>query len=1194
MSNTSYPFKENSNVMNVQGGEKKVMKKILTVALSTAMAFSMFASVAFGDTAVTPQQKFDALAAKGIFNGYPDGSAHLEKEMTRAEFAKVITKLLGLKEVTGTLSYKDKGYDAKNWAVPYIEAVTAAGIMQGQDSVKKIFNYNGKVTIQEMATVLTRALKLEVPANPSNNAADWAKGYVQAAIDKGLISKDANFKANASRSQLVEAAYAIDQAANITFTYKVVDPSNVEFTLSTGEVVKVKLDKPLEANKETEVKFKDAAGNEYTAKVTWAVTTATKVQGASATNLKEVVVKFDGEVDKDSAENAANYTLRSGKLVDSVSLSDDKTTATLLLKAGSVLNNNKTDAVSVSNVKAGDKTISASNVEFSVVDNSLPEVSSVKSLGTKSLKVVFSEPVSNVTQSNFTLDGKEFFGKVTVSNNDRTVVLTPFSSTALTVGDHKVTVSGVKDYAGFVSLASSHDFTVAEDTTAPTISEATATLESVTVTFSEDVDVDTVSASKVYWKSGSSKITAVSVKQLADNKFRFDFGADRALPTGAVSVFVEGVKDYSGNEIAKDTSVVVTPVIDQTRPEVSNVSAENARQIKVSFSKAVNKESAEKTANYTVKDKDGKAVSVKKATRDEKDNKVVYVDLYTDLSVGNNTLTIQNVKDDTRLQNTLLDYTGTVTLADKNAPTIDSSSVNTQQRKVFVKFNKKMDIESLTTYSNYLVEIDNKAVALTSNIADITPQQDGSAVTITFADSINGKIVNLTGGIGGTNYTNISKLTIMGLKDATGNVLKEFTDNAGKNAIDLTKDTVVGLGDKFELVDRKTVKVKFNSGIYSYSSGAFVNEGTNAPQVSGVDVDGTSTVTLHFSKDLKTDGSDLNLKVYLARLTTSAGNVAGSGEVTVTKNTPGFKDSIAPVLADSDAAFPVTGDGNAFAIKFSEPVTALSNDVAVGDFRVYRDTDNTELFATKGEFSVVVDNTDTVVVKVNDTGSRAESATYKVEVNNAKAVVDQANNPIANFVGHSVALTGTAAPSVKFVDSDFGQNNGQITGLNSNVTYEYKKNGEADTKYVEVKGQTSIPNLAPGKYDIRIKAVPAAGTTPAVPASAVTTVTIGEKAANDTDAVTADAAALTADKLTVVGKDTDSPSVKLPATGANGTTISWSVGGVSQKDSLAVERPDTGSTDITLTATVKKGTATPVTKTFTVTVPSGTGDVTVK
>ncbi|WP_181909201.1 immunoglobulin-like domain-containing protein [Paenibacillus sp. VMFN-D1] len=1094
MSNTSYPFKENSNVMNVQGGEKKVMKKILTVALSTAMAFSMFASVAFGDTAVTPQQKFDALAAKGIFNGYPDGSAHLEKEMTRAEFAKVITKLLGLKEVTGTLSYKDKGYDAKNWAVPYIEAVTAAGIMQGQDSVKKIFNYNGKVTIQEMATVLTRALKLEVPANPSNNAADWAKGYVQAAIDKGLISKDANFKANASRSQLVEAAYAIDQAANITFTYKVVDPSNVEFTLSTGEVVKVKLDKPLEANKETEVKFKDAAGNEYTAKVTWAVTTATKVQGASATNLKEVVVKFDGEVDKDTAENAANYTLRSGKLVDSVSLSDDKTTATLLLKAGSVLNNNKTDAVSVSNVKAGDKTISASNVEFSVVDNSLPEVSSVKSLGTKSLKVVFSEPVSNVTQSNFSLDGKEFFGKVTVSNNDRTVVLTPFSTTALAVGDHKVTVSGVKDYAGFVSLASSHDFTVAEDKTAPTVSEASATLESVTVTFSEDVDVDTVSASKVYWKSGSSKITAVSVKQLADNKFRFDFGADRALPTGAVSVFVEGVKDYSGNEIAKDTSVVVNPVIDQTRPEVSNVSAENARQIKVTFSKAVNKDSAEKPANYTVKDKDGKAVTVKQAKRDDKDNKVVYVDLYTDLSVGNNTLTIQNVKDDTRLQNTLLDYTGTVTLADKNAPEIDSSTVNTQQRRVVIKFNKKMDVETLVNYSNYLVVIDDKTQPLTSNIADITPLQDGTAVALTFADSLNGKYVNLTKGTGGSGYTNISELRVLAVKDADGNVLKEFTNNGG--IIDLTKDTVVGLGDKVELVDKRTVTIKFNAGIYSYNRNAIQNAPGN-PVVSSVDVDGTSKVTVHFSSDLATDGSNLNLSVDLRGLTTTAGNAAGDKTITVDKNTVGFKDSVAPVV-DTDVKFAKVDD-NSFVIPFSENVKAASNDSAVGAFTIIRNTDNKELKAVDGDFTVAVKD-NTVTVKLNDAATRTDATSYRVSVAGANLITDTAGNAIADFKGESVELPATA----------------------------------------------------------------------------------------DITAATEAAKTL---KLAVTNPGDAAPTITLPETGDNGTTITWKAGNAVVSKTYTVAREATDTT-VTLTATIKKGTDS-VTKDFVVTVPAGTADVTV-
>ena len=233
------------------------------------------------------------------------------------------------------------------------------------------------------------------------------------------------------------------------------------------------------------------------------VTTATKVESVTATNLKEVVVTFDGTVDKSTASEVANYSLKSGKAVKSVTISDDKKAVTITVVG--TLANNKADAVSISNVNAGDKVLDVKNIEFTAVDNKLPEVSSIKSLGTKSVKVTFSEPVSDLKQNNFTLDGKAFFGKVDAGANDKSVILTPFSSSALTVGDHKVTVSGVKDFAGFVSLATTHDFTVVEDVTAPTVTEATATLESVTLTFSEDVDASTVSASKVYWKSGDSK-----------------------------------------------------------------------------------------------------------------------------------------------------------------------------------------------------------------------------------------------------------------------------------------------------------------------------------------------------------------------------------------------------------------------------------------------------------------------------------------------------------------------------------------------------------------------------------------------------------------------------------------------------------------------------------------------------------------
>lgn len=1005
MSNTSYHFKEGNQAM-IQGGEKKVMKKILSVALSTAMAFSMFASVAFGDSAnLTSQQKFDVLKEAGIVSGYKDGSAGLEKDMTRAEFAKVVANLMGLEPIKGQASFKDKGYE-KYWAAPYIEAVYAAGLMEGKNQTKKIFDYRGKVTVQEMAAVLVRALKLEVPENTNNNASNWAKGYVQAAIDANIIEASANPKANATRAQLMDTAYEIyvSQQKPKVLSYDVKDNGKVvEFKLANDSVVKVELEKALVPNQETEVKFSNG-GFDYTEKVTWVVTTATKVESASATNLKEVVVVFDGKVDKDSAENPANYSLRSGKVIDSVALADDEKTATILLKDGSALSNNKTDAITVSNIKAGDKTVSATNLEFSVVDNALPEVTSVKSLGTKSLKVVFSEPVKNVAQSNFTLDGKEFFGKVTVSNNYRTVVLTPFSSTALAVGDHKITVKGVKDYADFVSLASTHDFTVVEDKDAPTIAEATATLESVTITFSEDVDVDTVDVNNIYWKSGSDKIKAVGKKQLADNKFRFDFGVDRSLPTGSVSIFVEGVKDYSGNQIAKDTSVIVTPVIDQTRPEVSNVTAEDARKIKITFSKGINKESAEKVGNYTVKDKDGKAISVKKAGLDSKDPRIVWVDLYTDLSVGgDNTLVIQNIKDNTKLQNTMIDYSGKINLVDKAAPTIDSATVNTDDRRVVIKFNKKLDVESLANHSNYVVKIDNNFATLTPNIAEVTPFQDGSAVSIKFADTLNGKVVRLAKGNGFEGETNISELTIMGIKDTNGNVLREFTENSDKNKIDLTKTTQVGLGDKIELVDRRTVTVKFNAGINSFSGGAFSN-GTG-PAISSVDVDGTSTVKIHFATDLKTDGSDLDLKINLAQLRTTAGSVAGNISIPVNNKTANFKDSVKPVVVNPDTAYPSGSEKDTFVITFSEEL--LPNDLAASDFTVIRNSDNKTLSAREKEFSaeVVGDNNNQVKITLHDAASRIDNTTYRVIVENAKSVADVNGNVIADFKGKSVEIS---------------------------------------------------------------------------------------------------------------------------------------------------------------------------------------------
>lgn len=507
MSDKSYQIKDNNQVM-IQGGEKKVMKKILSVALSTAMAFSMFASVAFGDDALNTQQKYDVLKEAKIFSGYPDGTAGLDKEMTRAEFAKVLVGIMGLEPIQGKASFKDKNYKASKWPAPYVEAVYAAGIMQGKNTTKMIFDFNGKITVQEMAKVLVVAQKLEIPTETNNNASDWAKGYVQAAINAGLVDANTNPKANATRAQLVEVAYDIylSQQKPKVVSYEVTESGKVvTFKLANNESVKVELETPLKANTATEVKFKHN-NYEYTESVTWVVTSATKVESASSVNLKEVDVVFDGKVDKVTATDKNNYVVdNNSKGIKSISLLADGKTARILLNESSKFTQGTTYKVVVKNVKNDSGSVlPQGEVSFTSSDNTLPTVTEVKALGTKVIKVTFSEPVIAPSSSNFQLDDKAFAGSVTQGANQREVILRDYTG-GISVGAHKLTTSLVEDYAGLKSLADTKEFTVAVDTEGPKVTEISATLEKVTVTFDEEIDPASVTEDSFYWKSGDSK-----------------------------------------------------------------------------------------------------------------------------------------------------------------------------------------------------------------------------------------------------------------------------------------------------------------------------------------------------------------------------------------------------------------------------------------------------------------------------------------------------------------------------------------------------------------------------------------------------------------------------------------------------------------------------------------------------------------
>ena len=156
---------------------------------------------------LTAEEKYQRLVEQGIFEGFPDGQAHLDQNTTRAQAAKIVTLILGL-DPNALASGKYTDLAAAEWAAGYIGAITAAGIMQGKGD--GIFDPSANVTKEQLATIMVRALNLEVSEagdDFTGNVSDWAKNYVNTALKAGLISPSDDYTQPVTRELLVEASY---------------------------------------------------------------------------------------------------------------------------------------------------------------------------------------------------------------------------------------------------------------------------------------------------------------------------------------------------------------------------------------------------------------------------------------------------------------------------------------------------------------------------------------------------------------------------------------------------------------------------------------------------------------------------------------------------------------------------------------------------------------------------------------------------------------------------------------------------------------------------------------------------------------------------------------------------------------------------------------------------------------------------
>lgn len=173
------------------------MKRLTSIFLVLAMLLTLapmniFAAendeTAFSDMKTTDYyaKAATALEELEIISGYPDGTYGAEKSITRAEMAAIVCRIIDketdAKKAKGETIFDDVASDY--WASGYINIAVNEGIINGDGNGK--FRPEDEVKYEEAIKMIVCALGYA--DNIETAPADWSKAYLDIADDKGITS----------------------------------------------------------------------------------------------------------------------------------------------------------------------------------------------------------------------------------------------------------------------------------------------------------------------------------------------------------------------------------------------------------------------------------------------------------------------------------------------------------------------------------------------------------------------------------------------------------------------------------------------------------------------------------------------------------------------------------------------------------------------------------------------------------------------------------------------------------------------------------------------------------------------------------------------------------------------------------------------------------------------------------------------
>jgi len=139
------------------------------------------------------------LIGRGIVSGYANGTMRPDREITRAEFVKILLSAGNIAVNTAQNNTNFRDMSGVDWSLPYVEQALRYGLVGGY--ADGTFRPNKSITRAEAVKILAEFQNLDLPENTESvfmDVADdtWYAPYVEAVREAGIVTgyADGTFK----------------------------------------------------------------------------------------------------------------------------------------------------------------------------------------------------------------------------------------------------------------------------------------------------------------------------------------------------------------------------------------------------------------------------------------------------------------------------------------------------------------------------------------------------------------------------------------------------------------------------------------------------------------------------------------------------------------------------------------------------------------------------------------------------------------------------------------------------------------------------------------------------------------------------------------------------------------------------------------------------------------------------------------